>query len=188
MIKFNIIFLILRQGFFIPVWSDLIWDVFIISRICENVNVKYSLLRDLLLFNNFGGDNLLNLSNLLALLSPRGESIKLSQATGISTGNISDWKKGKSRPTAEALVLIANYFNCSVDYLLGRTNIKSTPSNTDSVPGDNIVFFNSRSPEPVTIKKAGRDGKYSEQQFTIEQAEFINTILSQSEDSVDPRI
>lgn len=63
-----------------------------------------------------------NLNNLLALLEPRGTSKKLSDATGISTGNITDWKKGKSKPTAEALVLIADYFNCSIDYLLGRTD------------------------------------------------------------------
>ena len=65
---------------------------------------------------------MLDLHNLLKLLEPRGTPLKLSEATGISSGNISDWKSGWSRPTAEALVLIADYFNCSVDYLLGRTD------------------------------------------------------------------
>lgn len=64
---------------------------------------------------------MLNLENLFTLLEPRGTAKKLSDKTGISTGNISDWKSGKSKPTAEALVLIAEYFDCSVDYLLGRT-------------------------------------------------------------------
>ena len=64
---------------------------------------------------------MLNLRNLFLLLEPRGTSSKLAAATGISTGNISDWKAGKSKPTAEALVLVADYFGCSVDYLLGRT-------------------------------------------------------------------
>ena len=65
---------------------------------------------------------MLNLKNLLILLAPRGTSKKLSEATGISTGNISDWKSGRSKPTAEALILVADFFNCSIDYLLGRTD------------------------------------------------------------------
>ena len=46
----------------------------------------------------------------------------LSKATGISTGNISDWKKGKSFPSAEKLVLIAEYLDCSTDFLLGLSD------------------------------------------------------------------
>ena len=65
---------------------------------------------------------MLNLQNLFTLLAPRGTSKKLSEATGISTGNISDWKSGRSKPTADALILVADYFGCSVDYLLGRTD------------------------------------------------------------------
>lgn len=35
---------------------------------------------------------------------------------------ISEWKKGKAKPSVDALVKIADYFNVSVDYLLGRSN------------------------------------------------------------------
>ena len=65
---------------------------------------------------------LLDLKNLFKLLEPRGTSSQLAAATGISTGNIADWKSGKSKPAAEALVQVADYFGCSVDYLLGRTD------------------------------------------------------------------
>lgn len=64
---------------------------------------------------------MVDMKNLLLLLEPRGTSSKLSAETGISEGNITDWKKGKSKPGADALVLIADYFGCSVDFLLGRT-------------------------------------------------------------------
>lgn len=67
---------------------------------------------------------MLDLNNLFSLLQTKGESKRLSDYTGISTGNISDWKSGRSKPSAETLVKIADYFKCSVDYLLGRTNIK----------------------------------------------------------------
>lgn len=69
----------------------------------------------------------MELNNLKSLLDARGECSKLSKATNISTGNISDWinPNKKSTPSAEALCKIASYFNCSVDYLLDRTEIKS---------------------------------------------------------------
>ena len=69
----------------------------------------------------------MELTHLKSLLNKRGESARLSKATNISTGNISDWlnPSKKSTPNAEALCKIASYFNCSVDYLLDRTNIKS---------------------------------------------------------------
>ena len=69
---------------------------------------------------------MLNLSNMLELLNPRGVAAKLSEATGISTSNISDWKKGRSKPTAEALILIADYFDVSIDFLLGRSKIRKS--------------------------------------------------------------
>lgn len=35
---------------------------------------------------------------------------------------IYDWKIGKSKPSAEDLYILADYFDCSVDYLLGRSD------------------------------------------------------------------
>lgn len=66
---------------------------------------------------------MVNLNNLFLLIENQGLSAsKVSAETGISTGNISDWKKGRSMPTAQKLDILAEYFNCSVDYLLGRTD------------------------------------------------------------------
>lgn len=72
----------------------------------------------------------MELIHLKSLLNKRGESARLSKATNISTGNISDWlnPSKKSTPNAEALCKIASYFNCSVDYLLDRTEIKNASS------------------------------------------------------------
>lgn len=65
-------------------------------------------------------------NNLQQLFKERGVKKKLSEATNISTGNISDWfnPNKNAQPSAEALVKMAEYFNCSVDYLLDRTCIK----------------------------------------------------------------
>ena len=45
----------------------------------------------------------------------------LKEELDISSGVITKWKKG-SVPNGETLIKIANYFNVSVDYLLGRTD------------------------------------------------------------------
>lgn len=64
------------------------------------------------------------LDNLFDRLKEKGiTASKLSAETGISTGNISDWKSGRSLPTAVKLDIIADYLDCSIDYLLGRTDI-----------------------------------------------------------------
>lgn len=84
---------------------------------------------------------LVNLENLFTLLQPRGISKKLSEATGISSGNISDWKKGRSKPTAEALTSIADYFDVSVDYLLGREPSSETKKDgsVEALPPDTAL-------------------------------------------------
>lgn len=66
---------------------------------------------------------MVNLDNFFNLMIDKGITAKkLSEATGISTGNISDWKSGRSLPSAPKLDIIADYLDCSVDYLLGRTD------------------------------------------------------------------
>ena len=64
-----------------------------------------------------------NLNNLFVRINDLGINAKtLSENTGISTGNISDWKSGRSMPTAKKLISLADYLECSIDYLLGRTD------------------------------------------------------------------
>ncbi|MEY8374075.1 helix-turn-helix transcriptional regulator [Merdimmobilis hominis] len=66
---------------------------------------------------------MVHLDNLFKRIAERGVTAKkVSEATGISTGNISDWKSGRSMPSAQKLDLLADYLDCSVDYLLGRTD------------------------------------------------------------------
>jgi len=64
-----------------------------------------------------------NIDNLFARISELNLTAKkVSDATGISTGNLSDWKSGRCLPSADKLEKLANFLNCSVDYLLGRTD------------------------------------------------------------------
>lgn len=59
--------------------------------------------------------------------------LQLSSATGISQGNISDWKNGRSTPKIDALTKLADYFHVSTDYLLGRTD-KRTAGPSEEEP------------------------------------------------------
>ena len=63
-------------------------------------------------YENF--QNLLNLNNATVY--------RVSKATGISASTFSDWKSGRSIPKADKMKLIADYFNVSVEYLLGLEN------------------------------------------------------------------
>ena len=66
------------------------------------------------------------------LLMERGvTAYKVAKATGISTGSMTDWKKGRSAPKVDKLQKIADYFGVSVDYLLGNEPNEKTPAEAD---------------------------------------------------------
>ena len=46
----------------------------------------------------------------------------LAKATGIDQRTISNYETGKSSPDAYALIKLADYFNVSIDFLVGRIN------------------------------------------------------------------
>lgn len=47
--------------------------------------------------------------------------VVLSQLCGLPDSSIRRYERGEIKPGMDALVAIADYFNVSVDYLLGRT-------------------------------------------------------------------
>lgn len=49
---------------------------------------------------------------------------QLEKSNGLAVSSIQAWKSGKAKPSADALTKLADYFNVSTDYLLGRTNEK----------------------------------------------------------------
>ena len=57
---------------------------------------------------------------------------KLSVELEVSQELISHYETGKSKPNIETLIRLADYFNCSTDYLLGRTNNPSTVKDLDT--------------------------------------------------------
>lgn len=47
---------------------------------------------------------------------------KVAKETGISQGLMAEYKRGDKFPEIKNLIKIADYLDCSVDYLLGRTD------------------------------------------------------------------
>ena len=49
----------------------------------------------------------------------------VAKEIGISSAILTKWKNSQSYPNGEMLIKIADYFNCSLDYLTGRSNFDS---------------------------------------------------------------
>ena len=47
---------------------------------------------------------------------------QLAEALGTTQRKISYWETGKTEPDLASLLLIAEYFNVTTDYLLGKTD------------------------------------------------------------------
>lgn len=66
---------------------------------------------------------------------------------GVSSGNLRNWKKGTCAK-AEVLILLSDYFNVSVDYLLGRDK-----PNTENTNSDNDIIIDDSTDIGVSSKK-----------------------------------
>ena len=121
-------------------------------------------------------------NNLQKLLSEPGRKTKLSKATGISTGNISDWfnPDKSAQPSADALYKIAEFFECSVDYLMGLTDIEqreTEPSKIYRIP----VFYQSAA---AGVGRLDVSDAYSMEEFVVDnipnEAVFVMNIAGNS--------
>lgn len=45
---------------------------------------------------------------------------RLEKETKLTEETVNRWHKGRYEPTVESLIRLANYFDCSVDFILGR--------------------------------------------------------------------
>ena len=65
------------------------------------------------------------------LLAEKGlRAADVTRATGIKSPVFSEWKKGKSRPNADKMLLIANFLGVSVEYLMTGKEKQPAPELT----------------------------------------------------------
>lgn len=62
--------------------------------------------------------------------------IDLANILGVSRTTYTQYETGKSEPSFETVSMLADYFNVSVDYLLGRTDTKNTDKIANSLIDD----------------------------------------------------
>ncbi len=101
----------------------------------------------------------------------------LAKAIGLSSATATKWKNG-AIPNGEALIKIADYLDCSVDYLLGRTDnpdIQKTAL-SESESGKN------------TLHLVARNGKQLRMSLTDDQYKMLYTMFSSLPDADNPRL
>lgn len=89
---------------------------------------------------------------------------------GFSPTALNEWKRGKAQPTTKHIIKLAEYFNVSVDYLLGRTDIP-LPPDAITISGEFVSL-----PVIGTIT-AGYNG-VAQEEYTGERLEIPREILS----------
>ena len=53
---------------------------------------------------------------------------ELAQGIHVSRSSITEYEKGDTQPSLSALLQLADFFDVSLDYLMGRTDIKVSPN------------------------------------------------------------
>lgn len=71
----------------------------------------------------------------------------LSKSINVSQQTITKWETGKAEPSSSALNSLANFFNVSTDYLVGRTDVKNPGSRDLDEAIDGAMSFDG---QPVT--------------------------------------
>jgi len=93
---------------------------------------------------------------------------RLGEAVGLSMQAINDIEKGRRTTTADKLIAIAEYFDVSVDYLLGTVDIPEQTSNTKSKLGERLTDH---------LKQKGISLSDASEHFGISKS-YINRILT----------
>ena len=102
---------------------------------------------------------------------------KAAEDIGLSNSITTKWKKTGATPGGETLTKIANYFGVSIDYLLGKSQNKPLPIQSE----DEKIGSCNRN----LIRIAGRDGSYQEHILSDAQLSAVKAILDQLPDASD---
>ena len=70
------------------------------------------------------------LINLRRELNIKGE--ELGKIIGVTKSAVSSWERGINYPNMNILIQLCDIFNCSLDYLVGRSDVRYTFNKLDS--------------------------------------------------------
>ena len=77
-----------------------------------------------MVYNVYGGDIMSKFPSRLRELREKKELLSkdFAKIMNVEPATITNWEKGNRFPKDDVLIKIADYFDCSIDYLLGRTD------------------------------------------------------------------
>ena len=77
--------------------------------------------------------------------------VKLGELVGVNDRQISNYEKGICTPPADILLKLSDLFDCTTDYLLGRTDSSNGHVTEINIDGNNIKITSTK---PITEKEA----------------------------------
>ena len=86
---------------------------------------------------------------------------KLESLLGFSPSSIQKWKSANS-PSVEKIARVAAFFNVTIDYLIGRSDIRSTAKD---ILNDEDIITLQRAKESMSIEKRERFKKFIQAGF-----------------------
>ena len=103
------------------------------------------------------------------LCKSRGTSVsKMLSECGIRKSLIYDLEKRDWTPSISVAEQIANYFDCSVDYLLGRTDNPNVSGN-NIIQSSNVINGNNGSHSPLTVAEPEKENNCKEIEALLEK-------------------
>lgn len=98
----------------------------------------------------------------------------LTDFLGLKKTTFTSWKSGKNTSYTKHVGKIAEFFDVSADYLLGKTDTRKSLSNSGETK-ENINI----------IKIVGRDGSYEERTLTDDQLELFKKMIDALPEATD---
>ncbi|MYZ04507.1 helix-turn-helix transcriptional regulator [Lactobacillus salivarius] len=65
---------------------------------------------------------------------------ELAKVVGVSQTTVTAWETGKAEPSSSAISSLADYFDVTTDYLLGRPDKKDDNTKTADIDDDDVIF------------------------------------------------
>lgn len=70
----------------------------------------------------------------------RMSQTELAKSAGVSQTTVTAWETGKAEPSSSAVAKLADIFNVTTDYLLGRPNKQETKKDDVELSGDDVIM------------------------------------------------
>ena len=105
---------------------------------------------------------------------------QLSKETGISDSLIGYWRNGKRKPTLDNLILLANHFNVTIDYLVFGSQNSSNMFGNDSLSNDENELIS-------TYNRLDRRGQHRVHTIIYEELDRMESQKGREENSEEKR-